>query len=209
MNIPPTTGPVLVVGAKEMESMTREGWQLIAILQETQLFVGMDQEQAHPNPNGSSGYHSTPGLVSLIKNFIGQANKYVLTLERGDSEKWAELAEERDRALTLIGALTNSKGEATKKAKELEGRVNQLTLINDERGQVVDKLRAELREAGEENKKLKTGTLEADMMKAIGADRVSEIVGHVVIDPDPLLPAQVQTAFDRLLEDDDADAQAR
>lgn len=214
LNLPP--GPVQVVDEEDLLNAGAQGWRLVAVIFEEKLEPAFDMEQQiHPHPSSSGIY---PNLVTVTRHMLVKRPRYVMhqevsvadtiealetKLRAANEAKLKETSETVQQANAALETVRKELTVAQQMVTSLQASNN--ILENDHERLVRENatLRAE--------KAWTSGLLEdarrneADwllVVKSIGADRVSEIVGHEVVDPAPLSPDQVPTTFDRLLQEE-------
>jgi hypothetical protein len=210
------SGPVQVVDEGDLAEAGLHGWRLAAIIFEEKLEPAFDMEQQINAPSYSSGVY--PSLVTVTRHMLVKRPRYVMHREVSVADtiealevklkealevKLKEASEAAQQANAALEAMRKELAVAQQMATSLRASN---TILEDQNTRLTGEnaqLRAE--------KAWTSGLLEdaqrnaADwllVVKSIGADRVSEIVGHEVVDPAPLSPDQVPTTFDRLLQEE-------
>ena len=193
----PQTGVIKVVHEGEVETMTKSGWVLLTILTESIYCPGIDEHQ----PAMPMGQSYMPGKVTLSKAMALRTHRYVMHLETGS------LAEQLVAQMELLAV------------KEKELVVERLALahqcqISNEQVGTIEKqnelgrtLKAKQEELEKKAGQLANGMepLLADLSKlykTLGKDRVREILGREIEDPDPTPEDQIKNTYQRLLEEE-------
>lgn len=209
LNLPP--GPVKVVDESELH-LTQKGWRLVAVLQQEETAPVFDQEQPLHVPEPNYGNHIS--TVMVTRYVVVKKTCFLLHMDQEQADYRAGIAAELEKAKTVAAEQWKLAAEAEQGRQKLfeeAATLRRLLVSGDEatatlRAQV-RQLQTSLAEKDRELDSILTRTKEglvlqdwAAVVKAIGVDRISQIVGREVEDPDPLLPEQVPTAYDRLLE---------
>lgn len=207
LNLPP--GPVQVVDEEGLH-LTTAGWRLVAILQQEETTPVFDQEQPLHVPEPNYGNHIS--TVMVTRYVVVKKTCFLLHMDQEQADYRAGISAELEKAKIAAveqRSLAVEAEQGRQKLFEEAATLRRLYASANEtvatvQGQV-SQLQETLRARTAEIDKLKTTTAVLEwnaVVKAIGADRISQIVGRQVEDPDPLLPEQVPTAYDRLLEEE-------
>lgn len=197
LNLPP--GEVKVIPESDLPQCSAEGWRVIAVVDKP-VGVTYFKEVLPASHSGPITQHLsrqkfvvTPHYLIFRETEVGEA---VMRLQ-------SDLELLRSRCHIAEAAATAT---ATQK-DTMEAQVRRLTercLEAEKLAEDQTILLLEARRAYDEV--TRDTTLREDwekVIRALGADVVSRLVGHEVIDPHPVEPEQIPSVYARLLEDDE------
>jgi len=190
----PKTGTIQIVTASEVEALTRKGWALLEILPESNPCMTFDQTVA-----GAS-----MALMSVQKTVVTRTHRYVMHLEQGSpAERVVELEERLAALEKQAGTAETARAQQAKQIDEQAATIERMSDLYRKQTEELRVARLERSEYGE-SRALHLADL-SRTIKALGATRLSQILGREVVDPDPVPEEQIKGTYQRLLEEEDDD----
>jgi predicted RNase H-like nuclease (RuvC/YqgF family) len=205
----PKTGLIQIVPEKEVHALTSQGWSLLEVLSGSEILYGLEKQPQPMSAAATIQTYNTP-MVPTMRAFVGRANRFVMHLEQGSlneqlSAKSVELEAKSQEWVKLEAELKRDYQSQTETLEKLRDKWKGLSVE-------MDSLKKENNELG-----VKAATLSAlvtplleDLsrcFKALGKDRVREILGREIEDPYPTPEDQIKNTYQRLLENEDENNQ--